>query len=197
MRTRGSSGWMLFLVACMVAVLGVQAFAAPTFTIAATNVTMPSGGNLANSQFTLTSVSGYAGQLRVDCTYSGSAMGAKVPTCGIYVNPVSTLAANQTVTGSLTLTPYGKTIAFAALCTDDWRSRAPVLAAALVGFLVLGRRLRNRARGWLLLVALAGVGLAAMTSCASRLSGTFPYTVTALDTKTNVSVSAPFTVTVP
>jgi hypothetical protein len=57
MRTRGSSGWMLFLVACMAAVLGVQAFTAPTFTIAATNVTMPSGG-----QFGQQSIHSHFGQ---------------------------------------------------------------------------------------------------------------------------------------
>jgi len=200
MQSPGSLGWVSLFVVCCSAFSGVPALAAtPSFTIAAADVTMPSGGNIASSQFTLTSVNGYAGQVRVDCAYSGGAMGAKVPGCGIFVNPTHALTANQTVNGSLTLVPFGKTIGYgaAALHGDDWRSGAPVLAAALAGFFLLGRRLRNRARGWLLLVVLAAVGVAGMTSCASGMSGTFPYTVTAVDIKTNASVSAPFTVTVP
>jgi hypothetical protein len=39
--------------------------------------------------------------------------------------------------------------------------------------------------------------MAGMTACTSGMSGTFPYTVTAVDIKTNATVSAPFTVTVP
>ena len=70
--------------------------ATPSFTIAAANVTMPSGGNDASSQFTLTSVNGYAGQVRVGCAYSGGMMGAKVPTCGIYINPVFAWQPNST-----------------------------------------------------------------------------------------------------
>jgi hypothetical protein len=109
------------------------------------------------------------------------------------------LTANQTVNGSLTLVPYGKTIGYgaAALHPESWRSAAPVLPAAVLAFFLLGRRLRNRGRGWLLLLALAAIGVAGMTSCASRMSGTFPYTVTAVNVKTNTSMSAPFTVTVP
>jgi hypothetical protein len=200
MQSPGSLGLASLFVVCCSAFFGIPALAAaPTFTVAAADVTMPSGGNIASSQFTLTSVNGYAGQVRVDCAYSGGAMGAKVPNCGIFVNPTHTLTANQTVNGSLTLVPFGKMVGYgaAALHRENSRSTAPVLAAALAGFFLLGRRLRSRARGWLLLVVLAGVGLAGMTSCASGMSGTFPYTVTAVDIKTNVSVSAPFTVTVP
>ena len=34
-----------------------------------------------------------------------------------------------------------------------------------------------------------------MSACAAGMSGTFPYTVTAVDIKSNATVSAPFTVT--
>ena len=173
------------------------AAATPSFTLTAGNITMPSGGNLGSSPFTLTSVNGYAGQVRVDCAYSGSAMGAKVPSCGIFVNPTSTLTANQAAKGSLTLVPYGKVVGFGAarLNSDGWKSRAPVLGFALAGLFFL-LPIRHRARTWLWLL-LAGVSLAGLTSCASSLSGTFPYTATALDIKTNASVSTSFTVTVP
>src|SRR5947207_4960865 len=170
----------------------------PTLTGAAASVTMPSGGNGTSSQFTLTSVNGYAGQVRVDCAYSGGIMGAKVPLCGIYVNPVSTLAAGKSVTGSLTVTPYGKTIAYdvVALNRETSRHTLPVLAGALAGLFVAGWRLRRGPRNWLWLL-LTGAMLTGLTSCGASMSGTFPYTVTAVDTKTNARVSAPFTVTVP
>jgi hypothetical protein len=188
----------LLVLACGAAQSGVEVFGAtPTFTITASNVTMPSGGNIGSSPFNLTSVNGYVGQVRVDCAYSGGAIGAKVPSCGIFVNPVSTLVANKTATGSLTLVPYGKTIGFgsARLGNGGWKWRAPVLAAALAGFFLAGV-LRRRARFWLWLL-LAGVSLAGVTSCGSSMSGTFPYTATAVDIKTNATGSASFTVTVP
>jgi hypothetical protein len=158
---------------------------------------MPSGGNLGSSPFTLTSVNGYAGQVRVDCAYSGGAMASKVPSCGIFVNPVSTLAANKTATGSLTLVPYGKPIGFgsARLGSHGWKSGGPVFVAALAGVFLAGC-LRRRARPWLWLL-LAGISLAGLTSCGSSMSGSFPYTATAVDIKTNATVSAAFTVTVP
>src|ERR1700758_1751487 len=111
MQSPGSLGWFrLFVVCCAGFSVGPALAATPSFTIAAADVTMPSGGNIASSPFTLTSVNGYAGQVRVDCAYSGGAMGARVPSCGIFVNPTHMLTANQTVNGSLTLVPYGKTI---------------------------------------------------------------------------------------
>lgn len=199
MQLPGSRVLFPLVLACGIAFSTAPALAAtPSFTIAAANVTLHSGGNEASSQFTLTSVDGYAGQVRVDCGYSGGMMGARVPSCGIFVNPVSTLAANKSVTGSLTVMPYGKVKAFDAVAFhgDDRRRVVPVLAAVLAGLFMLGRRWRCRARSWLL-VFLAGVTLAGITSCGGGLSGTFPFTVTAVDIKTNASVSAPFVVTVP
>jgi hypothetical protein len=190
--------FVLLVLACGTALSGVEASGAtPTFTINATNITMPAGGNLGSSPFTLSSVDGYAGQVRVDCAYSGGAMAAKVPSCGIFVNPVSTLVANKTATGSLTLVPYGKPIGFgsARLRSNGWKSGASVLATALAGFFLAGL-FRRRTRLWLWLL-LAGVSLAGLTSCGSSMSGTFPYTATAVDIKTNATVSASFTVTVP
>jgi hypothetical protein len=170
---------------------------APNFTVTAANITMPSNGNVGSSPFTLSSVGGYTGQIRVDCAYSGAAMGARVPSCGIFVNPVSTLAANKTAQGSLTLVPYGKVIAYGASASGKWRSGMPVIAVPILGMLLLPRRLRRRARGMLLLSALGVVILTGVSACSSGLSGTFAYTVTAVDIKTNNTVSAPFTVTVP
>ncbi len=197
MKLPGSCGFPLVL-ACGLGMVNVPAQAAtPAFTISATNVTLPADGSAASSPFTLTSVNGYSGQVRVDCSYAGSTMGAKVPSCGIYVNPQHNLGANQAVTGTLTLFPYGKVPPYAAARRQGSSPyRAPALAGVLLGSWLLLRRRRSGIRS-LLLVVLGGFALAGMISCSTALSGTFPYTVTATDVSTHTVVSAPFSVTVP
>jgi hypothetical protein len=187
------------VLASLAFVPGASAAAVPpSFTIAATNITMPGHGNAGSSPFTLTSVGGYAGQVRVECSYSGAVMGARVPTCGIFVNPVSTLASNKTATGSLTLVPYGKTIGYGAASLRQMRNFGlPACAAFILGIFLIGRGGRKRGRGCLMLAALSALCAGTMTACSSGMSGTFPYTVTATDIKTNIAVSSPFTVTVP
>lgn len=200
MRIPGWSGLFPILLGCGMACPGMASFAAtaPSFTIAATSVTMPSGGNLASSPFTLTSVNSYAGQVLVSCAYAGGNMGAKVPTCGIYTNPTFAVGANQTVKGALTLSPYGKVIPFSAARRTGLESPGvPALAAAIFCFFTLGRRLRSRGRSWVVMIIAGLVGLGGITACGSDLSGTFPYTVTALDSKTNSSATATIMVTVP
>lgn len=200
MRLSGSSGWFCVLAICCAGISGVQAAAAPapTFTITATNVTMPSGGNAGSSQFTLTSVNGYSGKLTVNCGYSGGNMGAKVPTCGIYTAPLYTLGANQTVTGTLSLFPYGKIIPVSQLHGPrGGTDRAPALGLAVVCIVLLSRRLRGKARTGIGVILLGAIGLAGISACGNSLSGTFPYNVTAVDTSTQASVSTSMTVTVP
>jgi hypothetical protein len=200
MRVAGWSGLFSFLFACGLVCPGMTSFAAAaaSFTIAATNVTMPSGGSIASSPFTLTSVNSYAGQVLVSCAYTGGNMGARVPTCGIYTNPNFALGAGQTVKGSLTLSPYGKVIPFSAVRRPGIGSPGvAALAGAILCFFTLGRRLRGRRRGWIALLILGLAGIGGITSCGSGLSGTFPYTVTAVDNKTNTSATATIMVTVP
>jgi hypothetical protein len=200
MHSPGSSGLLRVFVVCCLGYQGVLAIAAPapSFTIAATNVTMSSGGNLASSKFTLTSLNSYAGQIRVSCAYSGGEMGARVPSCGIYTNPTFNLGADQTVTGTLTLLPYGKVINYSSVSHPGGRSsHGPMLALAIVPVFLLGRRLRSKGRKWLALVLLAGAAVLGITSCGSGLSGTFPYMVIAMDTKTNTAANASIMVTVP
>jgi hypothetical protein len=171
---------------------------APGFTIAATNVTMPSGGSIASSPFTLTSVNSYAGQVSVSCAYTGGNMGARVPTCGIYTNPTFALGANQAVKGSLTLSPYGKVIPFSAVQRPGVGAAGlPVFAAATLCFFTLGRRLRRGRWNWIAMVIAGLIAMGGITSCGSGMSGTFPYTVTAVDNKANASATATIMVTVP
>jgi len=204
MQSPGSRGLFLVVLACGAFIFGGNAApaATPAFTIAASNVTMPTNGNGASSKFTLASVDGYTGQVRVDCAYSGSMMGARVPSCGIYVNPQHSVGANQTITGTLTLLPYGKVVNYGSAHRQSSPSRrGPALAALLLGSWLLLRRRRRKIRSSLLLllggIALCGIALAGIASCAAGLSGTFPYTVTATDVSTHTVVSAPFSVNVP
>lgn len=168
---------------------------APAFTISASNVTMPGGSALGTSQFTLTSVNGYAGQVAVDCTYSGGDMSAKVPTCYRGTSPNFNLTANQSAQGAFSLFPYGTAINYARQ-TSPQAHRGLVLAFLLFGACFLGA-LRRRTGGIPALL-FAAILLAGITSCGGNgLSGTFPYTITATDTKTTASVSASISVTVP
>jgi hypothetical protein len=201
MHSPGSSGLLRILVVCCLGLHGALAIgaSAPSFTIAATNVTMPSEGNLASSKFTLTSVNSYAGQIRVSCAYSGSEMGARVPSCGIYTNPTFNLRADQTVTGTLTLFPYGKVVNFSSASRPgEPAPHEPMLALAIVSVFLLGLRLRNKGSKWHSLVVLACAAVVlGITSCGSGLSGTFPYAVTAVDTRTNTTENTSIMVTVP
>jgi hypothetical protein len=200
MRSPGSSGLLRDFLVCFLVFHGGLAVAAPAplFTIAATNVTMPSGGNLASSKFTLTSLNGFVGQIRISCAYSGGDMGARVPSCGIYTNPMFSLGADQSLTGTLTLLPYGKVINFSSESRPGERSsHAPILALAIISVLMLGRRLHNQWSKWLAVFVLAGAGILGISSCGSGLSGTFPYTVTAVDTRTNTTQNTSIMVTVP
>jgi hypothetical protein len=194
-----SAGLFPVLLACCAILSGVKSLeaATPGFTIAAANVTMPSDGSFASSKFTLASVNNYAGQLLVSCAYSGGEMGARVPTCGIYVNPMFTLGANQTVNGMLTLSPYGKVIPYSmGQRSGGGSNRVPALVLAM-GCVLLLRRGAKGAR-WLAVVVLGAISIAAIAGCGgSGLSGVFPYTVTATDVKTNTTVTASITVTVP
>ena len=188
-------------VVCYASFSGVQAIAAPNFTIAATNVTMPQGGNPGSSSFTLTAGSGYSGLVTVDCDYTGAEVRAgaevtaKVPTCWIFSYPNFDLESNQTVKGTLTLVPYGKKAG------DDGTvaslRSATALVVGLAGAVAMGWRLHGKARSFLGLIALGFVAVSCLTSCARGLSGTFHYTVTAVDNKTKATSNASFYVTVP
>jgi hypothetical protein len=200
MQSPGSGVLRPLLMACGVAVSTVPALAAtPTFTVVATNVTLPANGNAGTSQFTLTSVNGYSGRLVVSSEYSGGDMNAKPPNGGIHTAPLYTLKANSTVNGTLTFFPYGKVVPIAA---DSRRAGrpipAPVVGLAVVFCFVFRRRMRAAGARWLGIVLLGVIGVAVVASCGGNgLSGMYPFTVTATDTVSNTSVSTSITVTVP
>jgi hypothetical protein len=189
--------------------------ATPGFTITATNVTMSSSGStgVGTSSFTLTSVNGYTGSVRVECNYPTIPAGVKAPYCGygaagpaaIPAQPPITLTANQVVTGSIYF--YNAPVPCSNPCPASPRPPrrgrlAPGLA--LAGVLLVGFGIRRRAVRWLTLTLLAMgtlTGLAGISACSGNNSvvtpGTYAYTIPATDINTQVSQTASINVTVP
>lgn len=187
--------WLLAAVCLVSFPLAAPAANTPAFAVSASNVTMPGGKAAGSTQFTLTSVNGYAGKLVVSCGYSGGEMNPRVPTCGSGTSVLYTLNANQSLHGTLSVYPYGSAIP--VIVHKKPGARAP-FALALLIFGISSAGVRHLRRRRVLLLALAAVLSAGLASCGgSDLSGTFPYTVTATDIATNVSVNASITVTVP
>ena len=159
--------------------------ATPSFTISATNVTMPSSGD-GSIPFMLTSVDGYVGTVAVQCPEVNAPARARIPDCGGGPLFAFDLTANETVHGNLVLTPYGVPV--------------PLAAGALLVGLVLRRR---RTAGWPTLALVVAGTLASPggiigcgTGNSSMTPGTYTYTIMATDTKTNVAVSTTANVTV-
>jgi hypothetical protein len=151
--------------------------ATPSFTISATNVTMPSSGD-GSIPFVLTSVDGYIGTVAVQCPEVNAPAAARIPYCGGGPLFAFNLTANERSNGNLPLTPYG----------------VPVPLAA--GAVLVGIALRRRKIGWrTLTLVLAGTlaCLGEVVGCGGGTSGmtpgTYTYTMTATDAKTNVVVS--------
>jgi hypothetical protein len=155
---------------------------APSFTITATSVTMPSTGD-GSMPFTLSSVNGYVGHVGVQCTGVDAPMGAKVPYCGGGPVIAYSLGANEVLQQTLVLTPYGVPVPLAT-------------GTLLMVFAV--RRRKSRALIGMAAGMVASLGLIA--GCGSGNSGmtagTYAYTIVATDTKTNIVVTTSANVTV-
>ena len=185
MRLRGSLLFGLLLVFASVLTSLPACAATPTFTVSATNVTMPSSGNGA-VPFTLASVNGYVGTVVVQCPEINAPAGARVPICGEGPLEAYSLAADEVITNTLALLSYGSPVPIAASALvfgpGIWPKRKlrwSMLALVFVGTLVsLGSFLG------------CGGGTPGMTP------GTYAYTVTATDVETNTSVSTTANVTV-
>jgi hypothetical protein len=205
----------LFLAFISVSCGSLALAATPSFTITATSVTMSSNtsSGTGSTTFTLTSVDGYAGSVRVGCDAPTPPAGVKVPYCGdigngaavVPVQPPITLTANEVVSGTVSF------INSPAPCSNPCPVSLPrrgghglAPGVALAGVLLFGFGLRRRAARWLTLMLFAlGIlaGLAAISACGANNTvvtpGTYAYTLTATDINTNVSVTTPVNVTVP
>ena len=174
--------------------------ARPDFTVTATNTTVDASGS-GTSNFTLTSINGYAGTVWITCNPTNPPMNAKLPYCGGGAVLTEKLTASETVTGVVGM--HGTPVP-APVSVPHRQGHAPAGGLALAGALLLGWGLRRRASRWLvvgLLAVGALAGLAGISACMGYGSGftpgTFPYTITGTDTTTNASVSSTFMVTVP
>lgn len=199
MRKRAVSGIFGLLLACSSGVGGALASAAtPSFTISATNVTMPAAGN-GSIPFTLTSVNGYSGIIGFTCTAMNRLAEARLPTCIGSTN--ISLAGNQTADSECVLIPPGGVIPPSTADLLHSPNRRG-LGVALAGALLLAFRIRQRTR-WLALTLFAMgtiAGVAGISSCGGNgnpmTPGTYTYAITGTDT-TGMLQNATAQVTIP
>jgi hypothetical protein len=175
---------------------------APSFTISATNVTMPSSGMVA-IPFTLTSVNGFVGSVSVFCflpTVAGSVN--KGPYCEDY-GPAHAfpLTANGTTTGNYSVVAILPDVLPAAKSANQ---RVRDGRWALAGVLMLGiglRRKRRFARGWMAVgvLGLIGMGLSGCGGPPTLTPGPYAFTLSAqsVDTTPTITASTTAIVTVP
>ncbi len=178
---------------------------APSFTISASNVTMPSSGTVP-IPFTLTSVNGFAGMVSVTCAAPTEPMGVNAPYCE-QGGPVLayTLAADGTATGSISIVAIEPNPVPLATRSSLARRHEGV-SWALAGFLVMGIGLRRkRARQFTrialavgMMAALAGIGLCGCGGPPTLTPGAYVFTFNATSVSTpTIMASATSTVTVP
>ena len=202
----------------LICLIGVPAFAsslcaaqvptpAPSFTISASNVTMPSSGTV-SIPFTLTSVNGFVGSVSVLCiepTVAGSVH--EGPYCD-QGGPLMayTLVANGTTTGSITIVaikPNPVPLASKSSLVGHGRGVSWALACALILGLGLKRksvlRRSNVALAVFLLLGLAGLGICGCGGPPTLMPGAYPFMLNATSVSTNPSLyaSTSVTVTVP
>lgn len=157
---------------------GAQSSAA-TFTISAGDASLTRTGS-GSIPFTLTSVNGFAGSIVVGCDAPVVPAGVHIPTCGGGPVRLYTLAADQTLTGALTLNAYGAPVPAAIRPANN-----PLLAVLFLVALLSGLRLRRRSARWLPLALLVAgiVPFSSILGCGTAPQGFTPgvyaYTVTA------------------
>lgn len=160
--------------------------ATPTFTITASSVTVPGRGSAA-SQFTLTSVGGFTGQVGITCVGPNINLSSE-PVLPLCDHPVQnyTIPATGSVTGTMDFYPpwvdgYG----FASLARPSGPAHpAPLAAGVFAGVALFGLRFRKMlSRRAALFVAAAGlISLAGFVGCIGQgglamTPGTYAYTL--------------------
>lgn len=186
--------------------------ATPSFTVSATNVTMPlSQGSCSNgvcneqfgsSTFTLTSVDGYTGSPQVTCAAVNPPADAVLPTCYQH-GLMGELPANGTINGTILFLAPGQ-IPPPEPASQLNRPGRAAAGMALAAMLFFGLGVRRRAARWFTLVLLAiGAlgGLAAISACGgngnSMTPGVYSYSVTATDSTTGNTAATTISVTIP
>lgn len=181
----------------------------PTFTISATNVTMPSSGTV-SIPFVLTSVNGFAGQLIVSCTPPTESASVRLP----YIDlggPVFafTLTANGTAPGSISLQAKKPPVVYVParmnLPVRPGHHRRATWSLASVFLLGIGLRKRKAWAARLSLAICMLIALTGLNACGggpTLTPGTYTYTLTASQNSPSLNLPQPsssttVTVTVP
>jgi hypothetical protein len=170
-------------VLCAALCLGQAALAAtPSFTITAADVSISGQGN-ATSQFKLTSVNGFAGQVGVTCSDQTTAF-LVLPDCA---NPAVNLQlkANGSATGLINFyPPWTSPASQTDRRSGGPESKLPAILCLLSGAGLVGLRKRLKLNRALVL----GAGFLGLTACATGCGGhgglamtpgTYTYTLTA------------------
>ena len=163
---------------------GLQA-ATPGFTIKAGNVSV-SGQGSGTSQFTVTSVGGYAGTVYVTCSGPDGNLLSDLllPVCGSPVEEA--LPANGSVSGSMSFTPPSSVTSSAKLQGGPPGPPRPMpyVAGVLAGLGLLGLRMRRIldrrlaiVAGAICLAALAGIAGCLGRGGLAMSPGTYTYTI--------------------
>lgn len=186
------------LVTLLLATLpAIAQSAAPTFTIATSNTTVSTIGT-GSIAYTLTSVNGYIGTVKVTCQAPNVAAGISIPYCvppaATQTDPYPTtfnLTANQIITGSFALNSTGD-----AATSSFLASRNPVLAIFFVVALLSGLTLRRHsARRLTLPLFLAVLAALSCTLGCGKVSqgftpGTYTYVIGATQSPVPLYIGA-------
>ncbi len=179
---------------------------APSFTISASNVAMPSTGTV-SIPFTLTSVNGFAGLVGVTCAAPTEPMGVKAPFCN-QGGPLMayTLTADGTTTGSISIVAIQPNPVPLVSRSRPAKRREGV-GFTLAGLVVLGIGLRRNGGRQLsrialaagMMVALAGMGLVGCGGPPTLTPGAYVFSLNANSVSASpaLTASTTSTVTVP
>ena len=178
---------MLLVLCCGIPACAVAA-SAPALKLTATNVSMGDRGS-GTSQFTLTSLNGFTGTVKVECPNGLiDTLEEVLPVC-TPESQVFTLPANGSVSGTVQLIPPWTIMGSVRRDLPASPERAPqgmpFVAGGLMAACLMGSKLR---RGWrrtlsvIVLCAVSLAGLGAVTGCIGHgglamTPGSYTYTI--------------------